>query len=159
MAIEDINTPLPSSINMEKLFGTGLKRNVTATDVWKILVDLFHNNKEALSMELHEDLLSFEIGSLTISEYFKKIKRGFGRFGDQFKFVHSRGSHIGIPSQWVSQNRSPAPHQYARRSQVVSKPNLHASWVDNLPSLKPISPSPTVAFSAQLHTILCPMVT
>ncbi|GJW44167.1 kinase RLK-Pelle-LRR-I-1 family protein [Tanacetum coccineum] len=51
---------------------TILKRNVTAKDVWKSLADLFHDNKEARSMELHEELL--EIGSLSIAEYFKKIK-------------------------------------------------------------------------------------
>ncbi|GJS19769.1 hybrid signal transduction histidine kinase M [Tanacetum coccineum] len=51
-----------------------LKRNVTANDVWKSLADLFHDNKEVRSMELHEELCSLEIRSLTIAEYFKKIK-------------------------------------------------------------------------------------
>ena len=56
------------------LLQTVLKRNVTAEDVWKSLADLFHDNKEARSMELHEELRSLEIGSLSIAEYFKKIK-------------------------------------------------------------------------------------
>nr|GEX49968.1 hybrid signal transduction histidine kinase M [Tanacetum cinerariifolium] len=51
-----------------------LKKNVKAKDVWKSLADLFHNNKEAHFMELHEELRSLELGSLLIFEYFKKIK-------------------------------------------------------------------------------------
>nr|GEZ54132.1 hybrid signal transduction histidine kinase M [Tanacetum cinerariifolium] len=160
-------------------------------DIWKILVDLFHHNKEARSMKFHEEIRSLEIGSLTISEYFKKIKvisdllsnidspvseknllivsshpkqgrgnardthssssvllassysinkdrsnkelcrnfqRGFCRFDERWKFVHSRGSHIGRPSQWGSQNYSPAPRQCTCGSNVVSRPNLQASW-------------------------------
>nr|GEX78849.1 hybrid signal transduction histidine kinase M [Tanacetum cinerariifolium] len=60
-----ISTPLLQTVH---------KKNVEAKDVWKSLVDLFHNNKEARSMELHEELRSLELGSLSISEYFKKIK-------------------------------------------------------------------------------------
>ncbi|GJT49037.1 ribonuclease H-like domain-containing protein [Tanacetum coccineum] len=52
---------------------TVLNRNVTSTDVWN-LADLFHDNNEARSMDLHDELHSLKIGSLTISEYFKKIK-------------------------------------------------------------------------------------
>ncbi|GJZ47866.1 hybrid signal transduction histidine kinase M [Tanacetum coccineum] len=210
------------------LLQTVLKRNVTTKDVWKSLVGLFHDNKEARSMELHEELRSLEIGSLTISEYFKKIKvisyllsnidssvseknllmyaanglidkyehvasiishtktplillearfmllleesgltrkqgrdnagdtpssllvllasgssankdrpnkelchnfqHGFCRFVDRCKFIHSRGSHNGKSSQWGSQARSTAPHQYVRGPQVASSPNTHATW-------------------------------
>ncbi|GJS45525.1 ribonuclease H-like domain-containing protein [Tanacetum coccineum] len=51
-----------------------LKKNVSAHDVWKSLEDLFHNNKDARVMELHEELRSLELGSLSIAEYFKRIK-------------------------------------------------------------------------------------
>ncbi|GKD77352.1 hybrid signal transduction histidine kinase M, partial [Tanacetum coccineum] len=51
-----------------------LKKNVSAHDVWKSLEDLFHNNKDARAMELHEELRSLELGSLSIAEYFKRIK-------------------------------------------------------------------------------------
>ncbi|GJY72602.1 ribonuclease H-like domain-containing protein [Tanacetum coccineum] len=50
------------------LLQTVLKKNVAAKDVWKSLADLFHNNKEARSMELHEELRSLELGSLSISK-------------------------------------------------------------------------------------------
>ncbi|GKE62825.1 hybrid signal transduction histidine kinase M, partial [Tanacetum coccineum] len=56
------------------LLQTVLKKNVTAKDVWKSLKDLFHDNKDARVMELQEELRSLELGNLTISEYFKKIK-------------------------------------------------------------------------------------
>ncbi|PWA61107.1 hypothetical protein CTI12_AA376330 [Artemisia annua] len=56
------------------LLQTVLKKNVSAKDVWKSLEDLFHDNKEARAMELHEELRSLELGSLSIAEYFKKIK-------------------------------------------------------------------------------------
>ncbi|GKF65481.1 Myb-like protein P, partial [Tanacetum coccineum] len=51
-----------------------LRKNVSAHDVWKSLEDLFHNNKDAHVMELHEELRSLELGSLSITEYFKRIK-------------------------------------------------------------------------------------
>ncbi|PWA64309.1 hypothetical protein CTI12_AA344550 [Artemisia annua] len=56
------------------LLQTVLKKNVSAHDVWKSLEDLFHNNKDARAMELHEELRSMELGSLSIAEYFKRIK-------------------------------------------------------------------------------------
>ncbi|GJS38650.1 hybrid signal transduction histidine kinase M [Tanacetum coccineum] len=56
------------------LLHTVLKKNVSAKDVWRSLEDLFHDNKEAHAMELHEELQSLELGSLSIGEYFKKIK-------------------------------------------------------------------------------------
>ena len=56
------------------LLQTVLKKNVTTKDVWKSLAYLFHDNKEARSTELHEELRSLELGSLSIAEYFKKIK-------------------------------------------------------------------------------------
>ncbi|GJT43822.1 hypothetical protein Tco_0952537 [Tanacetum coccineum] len=52
------------------LLQTVLKKNVTTKDVWKSLKELFHDNKYARAMELR----SLELGNLTISEYFKKIK-------------------------------------------------------------------------------------
>ncbi|GKC24776.1 Myb-like protein P [Tanacetum coccineum] len=52
-----------------------LKKNVLAHDVWKSLEDLFHNNKDARAMELHKELQSLELGSLSIAEYFKRIKQ------------------------------------------------------------------------------------
>ncbi|PWA90672.1 hypothetical protein CTI12_AA098620 [Artemisia annua] len=56
------------------LLQTVLKKNVTAQNVWKSLEDLFHDNKEARAMELHEELRSLELGTLSIAEYFKRIK-------------------------------------------------------------------------------------
>ncbi|GKC23612.1 Myb-like protein P, partial [Tanacetum coccineum] len=56
------------------LLQTVLKKNVTAQNVWKSLADLFHDNKEARAMELHEELRSLELGTLSIAEYFKRIK-------------------------------------------------------------------------------------
>ncbi|GJT44449.1 ribonuclease H-like domain-containing protein [Tanacetum coccineum] len=56
------------------LLQTVLKKNVTAKDVWKSLKELFHDNKDARAMELQEELRLLELGNLTISEYFKKIK-------------------------------------------------------------------------------------
>nr|GEW02916.1 myb-like protein P [Tanacetum cinerariifolium] len=56
------------------LLHTVLKKNVFAKDVWKSLEDLFQYNKAARSMELHEELRSLELGTLSIGEYFKKIK-------------------------------------------------------------------------------------
>nr|GEV51536.1 ribonuclease H-like domain-containing protein [Tanacetum cinerariifolium] len=56
------------------LLQTVLKKNVTAQNVWKSLEDLFHDNKEARDMELHEELRSLELGTLSIAEYFKRIK-------------------------------------------------------------------------------------
>nr|GEU54164.1 retrotransposon protein, putative, unclassified [Tanacetum cinerariifolium] len=94
MAVTDDNTPPPTA-NNEKAFGvtnnkthvpliygtistsllqTVLKKNVTAKDVWKSHKELFHDNKDARAMELQEELRSLELGNLTISEYFKKIK-------------------------------------------------------------------------------------
>nr|GEV34076.1 ribonuclease H-like domain-containing protein [Tanacetum cinerariifolium] len=43
-------------------------------NVWKSLKDLFHDNKEARAMELHEELRSLELCTLFIVEYFKRIK-------------------------------------------------------------------------------------
>nr|GEV35690.1 proton-dependent oligopeptide transporter family [Tanacetum cinerariifolium] len=56
------------------LLQTVLKKNVTAKDLWKILADLFHDNKETRSMELQEELCYLDLGSLSIAAYFKKIK-------------------------------------------------------------------------------------
>ncbi|GJZ44585.1 ribonuclease H-like domain-containing protein [Tanacetum coccineum] len=56
------------------LLQTVLKKNVTTQNVWKSLADLFHDNKEARAMELHEELRSLELGTLSIAEYFKRIK-------------------------------------------------------------------------------------
>ncbi|PWA87662.1 hypothetical protein CTI12_AA127550 [Artemisia annua] len=53
---------------------TILKKNVTTHNVWKSLKELFHDNKDARTMELQEELQSLELGNLTISEYLKKIK-------------------------------------------------------------------------------------
>nr|GEY68059.1 hypothetical protein [Tanacetum cinerariifolium] len=43
-------------------------------DSLKSLEDLLHDNKEARAMELHEELQSLELDTLSIGEYFKKIK-------------------------------------------------------------------------------------
>ncbi|GJZ28355.1 hybrid signal transduction histidine kinase M [Tanacetum coccineum] len=56
------------------LLQTVLKKNVTTKDVWKSLEDLLHDNKEAHTMELHEELRSMELEDLSIAEYFKRIK-------------------------------------------------------------------------------------
>ncbi|GJX78829.1 ribonuclease H-like domain-containing protein [Tanacetum coccineum] len=56
------------------LLQTVLKKNATAKDVWKSLEDLFHDNKEARAMELHEELRSMKLRDLSIVEYFKRIK-------------------------------------------------------------------------------------
>nr|GEU99857.1 hypothetical protein [Tanacetum cinerariifolium] len=72
------------------LLQTVLKKNVEAKDVWKSLADLFHNNKEARSMELHEQLRYLELGSLSISEYFKKIKVIFDLLSNIESFVSEK---------------------------------------------------------------------
>ncbi|GJZ83426.1 ribonuclease H-like domain-containing protein [Tanacetum coccineum] len=59
------------------LLQTVLKKNVSAKDVWMSLQDLFHDIKEARAMELHEELRSMELGSMSIFKYFKKIKVAF----------------------------------------------------------------------------------
>ena len=43
-----------------------LKKNVTASDVWKKLKDVFHDNKTARAMQLDNDLRNIELGNLTI---------------------------------------------------------------------------------------------
>ncbi|GKD53372.1 hybrid signal transduction histidine kinase M [Tanacetum coccineum] len=99
MAIED--NPPPPTDNIEKPFGvTNIKSHVPLVldldqlkyDAWcelftshchnfsvhglldGSLADLFHDNKEARSMKLQEELRSLDLGSLSIAEYFKKIK-------------------------------------------------------------------------------------
>nr|GEY30480.1 myb-like protein P [Tanacetum cinerariifolium] len=56
------------------LLQTVLKKNVTVQNVWKSLEDLFHDKKEVRAMELHEELWSLELDTLSIAEYFKRIK-------------------------------------------------------------------------------------
>ncbi|GJZ53264.1 ribonuclease H-like domain-containing protein [Tanacetum coccineum] len=51
-----------------------LKKNVSAHDVWKMLKDVFHDNKSARAMQ-DNDLHNIELGNLTITEYFHKINR------------------------------------------------------------------------------------
>ncbi|GKD50147.1 Myb-like protein P, partial [Tanacetum coccineum] len=51
-----------------------LKKNATAESVWKILKELFHDNKEACALEFESELCSIDHGSMSISEYFKRIK-------------------------------------------------------------------------------------
>nr|GEU97861.1 hypothetical protein [Tanacetum cinerariifolium] len=65
-------------------------------NVWKSLKDLFHDNKEAHAMEVHEELRSLELCTLSIVEYFKRIK-----------YVHHRVSHSGKPTHWNTQNHPP----------------------------------------------------
>ncbi|GJT02190.1 ribonuclease H-like domain-containing protein [Tanacetum coccineum] len=52
-----------------------LKKNVTASQIWKNLKDVFHDNKSARAMQLDNKLRTIEIGSLSITEYFHKINR------------------------------------------------------------------------------------
>ncbi|GJW62496.1 ribonuclease H-like domain-containing protein [Tanacetum coccineum] len=52
-----------------------LKKNITAHDVWKQLKDVFHDNKTARAMQLDNDLRTIELGSMSITEYFHKIRR------------------------------------------------------------------------------------
>ncbi|GKA42213.1 hypothetical protein Tco_0734873 [Tanacetum coccineum] len=56
-------------------------------------------------MELHEELRSLELGSLSIGEYFKKIK-----VNDRCKYVHHRASHVGKPTQWNAHNYPQMQH-------------------------------------------------
>ncbi|PWA50227.1 hypothetical protein CTI12_AA475400 [Artemisia annua] len=56
------------------LLQTVLKKNATAASVWKSLKELFHDNKEARALELESELRSMDLGSMSISEYFKRIK-------------------------------------------------------------------------------------
>ncbi|GJW88092.1 hypothetical protein Tco_0163432 [Tanacetum coccineum] len=56
------------------LLQTVLKKTVTAKDMWMSLKNIFHDNKDARALELHEELRSLDLGNLTIAEYFKKIK-------------------------------------------------------------------------------------
>ncbi|GKF25890.1 Myb-like protein P [Tanacetum coccineum] len=51
-----------------------MKPSGDALTLWSSLEDLFHDNKEARAMELHEELRSMELGDLSIAEYFKRIK-------------------------------------------------------------------------------------
>ncbi|GJX83359.1 hybrid signal transduction histidine kinase M [Tanacetum coccineum] len=52
-----------------------LKKNVSTHDVWKMLKDVFHDNKSARAMQLDNDLRNIELRNLTITEYFHKINR------------------------------------------------------------------------------------
>ncbi|GJS64938.1 ribonuclease H-like domain-containing protein [Tanacetum coccineum] len=52
-----------------------LKKNKNASEVWKMLKDVFHDNKNARAMQLDNDLRNIELGNLTITEYFHKINR------------------------------------------------------------------------------------
>ncbi|PWA49408.1 hypothetical protein CTI12_AA482030 [Artemisia annua] len=56
------------------LLQTVLKKNATAASVWKSLKELFHDKKEARALELENELRSMDLGSMSISEYFKRIK-------------------------------------------------------------------------------------
>ncbi|GKD70670.1 hybrid signal transduction histidine kinase M [Tanacetum coccineum] len=52
-----------------------LKKNTTSHDVWKQLKDVFHDNKSARAMQLDNDLRNVELGNLSITDYFHKIRR------------------------------------------------------------------------------------
>ena len=52
-----------------------LKKNSSASHVWKMLKDIFHDNKSARAMQLDNDLRNIELGNLSITEYFHKINR------------------------------------------------------------------------------------
>nr|GEX23336.1 myb-like protein P [Tanacetum cinerariifolium] len=85
------------------LLQTILKKNVTAPNVRKSHEDLFHDNKEAHAMELHEELRSLELGTISIVEYFKWIKTAQNHPPMQQVF---RGLHVplratGPRPQWV----------------------------------------------------------
>nr|GFB24000.1 hypothetical protein [Tanacetum cinerariifolium] len=56
------------------LFANGSQEERDSQGCMESLADLFHDNKEARSMELQEELRSLDLGSLSIGEYFKKIK-------------------------------------------------------------------------------------
>ncbi|GKA12427.1 hybrid signal transduction histidine kinase M, partial [Tanacetum coccineum] len=50
-----------------------LKKNVTASQIWKNLKDVFHDNKSARAMQLDNELRTIKLRSLSITEYFHKI--------------------------------------------------------------------------------------
>ncbi|PWA80084.1 myb-like protein P [Artemisia annua] len=62
------------TLSTSLLLQTVLKKNATAASVWKSLKDLFHDNKEARALELENELRSMDLGSMSISDYFKRIK-------------------------------------------------------------------------------------
>ncbi|GJY53005.1 ribonuclease H-like domain-containing protein [Tanacetum coccineum] len=51
-----------------------LKKNLKASDFYKNLKDVFHDNKDARAMQLNTELHNLSIGNLSITQYFTKIK-------------------------------------------------------------------------------------
>jgi hypothetical protein len=57
-----------------KLVDMVIDDSTTAHEVWKRLKDIFHNNKDDRIIQLDNEIRNMDIGNLSVTDYFQKIK-------------------------------------------------------------------------------------
>nr|GEY99129.1 hybrid signal transduction histidine kinase M [Tanacetum cinerariifolium] len=100
------------------LLQRALKKNKSASEVWKMLKDVFYDNKSARAMQLDNDLRNIELENLTITEYFHKINcladllDNIGAPVDEIFFVTYAINRLGDKYEQVARiirHRDPPP--------------------------------------------------
>ncbi|GJR15506.1 hybrid signal transduction histidine kinase M [Tanacetum coccineum] len=104
-----------------------LKKNLSASDVWENLRDIFHDNKTARAMQLDNDLWNVELGSLSITDYFSEINSGLGEKYEQL---------VGI-----IRHRKPLP-TFAQTQSMLLLEEIRLTHKSNRPSARDSTSSP-----------------